>query len=213
MGSSVAEVATLFSTPVVKINIDREFTEDEVDCLQNIPIHKNPNTMMNHRSVDSFLFDNFAKELKDIKNFCEGRLTQYLEEIEGIDTDLATLRITQSWLNKNKPQESHHPHTHKNSYLSGVFYFKCLPNDEIHFESQTLGLLKSMVFSRKKITLWNSNVATINVKEGDLILFPSYLRHFVNPNKTKDKERISLSFNTFPIGEMGDYDGATYLKL
>ena len=67
MGSSVAEVATLFSTPVVKINIDREFTEDEVDCLQNIPIHKNPNTMMNHRSVDSFLFDNFAKELKDIK--------------------------------------------------------------------------------------------------------------------------------------------------
>ena len=52
----------------------------------------------------------------------------------------------------------------------------------------------------------------INVKEGDLIIFPSWVPHYVDVNETKDKERISFSFNTFPIGEMGDYYGS-HLKL
>jgi len=46
-----------------------------------------------------------------------------------------------------------------------------------------------------------------------LILFPSWIPHSVNRNETKDKERISLAFNTFPIGEMGEEKEGSHLKL
>ena len=65
--------------------------------------------MKKNHLINYYLFDNFAEDLKDIKTFCEYHLKQYMEEIEGIDTDIATLRITQSWLNKNKPNENTTP--------------------------------------------------------------------------------------------------------
>ena len=74
-------------------------------------------------------------------------------------------------------------------------------------------MFDNIEFPLKKPTVWNANGISQNVKEGDLILFPSWIPHSVNRNETKNKERISLSFNTFPIGEMGNYDSATHLKL
>ena len=152
------------------------------------------------------------KELKDIRKFCEYQLKNYLEEIEGANTDKVTLRITQSWLNKTKPGEYHSPHYHSNSYLSGVFYFNCLPNDHINFNNRMYGMFNNMEFPKKKVTVWNAASYRQNVKEGDLILFPSGVTHYVDLNETKNRERISLSFNTFPIGEMGKEIGS-HLKL
>jgi uncharacterized protein (TIGR02466 family) len=215
--SAKGELIPLFATPLVKTNIGRDFTETELQLFfEDIPMEKDENKrkMQNHQSKDFYLFDSHGTDiLKDIRNFCERQLKNYLEEIAGIDTDLAGLRITQSWLNKTKPGEYHHPHYHGNSYLSGVLYICCLPNDSINFENRSYGLYDNTEFSRKNLTVWNSNGAVVTVKEGDLIIFPSWIPHHVNVNETKNRERISLAFNTFPIGEMGNYDGATHLKL
>tara|TARA_Y100001951_G_C11193861_1_gene213125 strand:+ start:68 stop:700 length:633 start_codon:yes stop_codon:yes gene_type:complete len=205
----------LFPTPATITNIGRSFTKDEMRCISLVPMEKDEKIrMQNHRSKDGYLFDNdFVNEgLKDIKNFCEQQLKNYLEEIEGVDTDLAGVRITQSWLNKNKPSEHHPPHFHLNSYLSGVLYFKCLPNDHINI-NKTHRSYNNIEFPLKKITIWNATSISQNVTEGDLIIFPSWIMHYVDVNDTEDKERISLAFNTFPIGEMGNYNGATHLKL
>ena len=88
-----------------------------------------------------------------------------------------------------------------------------MPNDSINFGNRSFGLYDNIEFSIKESTEWNANGAIVSVKKGDFILFPSWVPHHVDINETKDNERISLSFNTFPIGEMGDYDGATHLKL
>jgi len=206
------EVMSIFPTPVAKTNIGREFTEDEINCILNIPMMgKGGNT--NHQSADAFLFDNFAEELKDIKTFCEYQLKKYLEQIEGVNTDFVNLRITQSWLNKNKPQEQHLMHFHRNSYLSAVLYIKCLPNDDINFDNRMYGMFNNIEFPIKKTTQWNARSTGVDVEEGDLLLFPSWITHFVNVNETENKERISLAFNTFPIGEMGNYNGGSLLTL
>ena len=205
------KVIPLFSTPVVVTNIGRSFTKDELQlCITDILMMKTKN-MSNHRSKEHYLFESY-NILKDIKNFCTDQLKNYLKEIEGVDTDLAGLRITQSWMNKNKPSESHHLHTHRNSYLSGVFYIRCLPNDNINLRNPLLGIYNNMEFPEKKITPWNTQGVIVSVKKGDLILFPSWVPHHVDANNT-DKERISLSFNTFPIGEMGNYKNITHLFL
>ena len=49
-------------------------------------------------------------------------------------------------------------------------------------------------------------------ERGELILFPSNLTHSVPVNQS-DEERISLSFNSWPKGNMGDIKSLTYLPL
>ena len=202
-------IIPLFAIPIVKTNIGRDFTKDEVNFITGLPMYKDVDQgMFNHRSKDFYLFDNFVEELKDIKNFCEHQLEQYLKEIEGADTDLATLRITQSWLNTTKPQERHHLHYHANCYLSGILYIRCLPDDHINFSNRSFGSYNNMEFPMKKPTVWNVRTLAQNIIEGDLIIFPSWMQHSVDLNKTKNKDRISLSFNAFPIGKMGQYKGS-----
>ncbi len=204
------EIIPLFPIPFYRNNIGRKFTEDESQFLfsDDIPMTKKEKIgMEKHISKDLYLFDNFEKELKDIKDFCEQQLKHYLEDVDGVNTDLATLRITQSWLNKSKPGESHNRHFHSNSYISGVFYISCLPNDHIVLDNRSFGLYNNMIFPVKETTVWNAQGSAEPVDEGDLILFPSWIPHHVNLNETKNQTRISLAFNTFPIGEMGKYAG------
>ena len=40
----------------------------------------------------------------------------------------------------------------------------------------------------------NSNTASIEIKDGDLIIFPAYLPHSVEENKS-DEDRVIVSFN------------------
>jgi len=200
------ELIPLFSIPVVKTSLDRDFTKKELQLfLTDIPMWKDEKLgMPNHRSKEKDLFDSHADTLKDIRKFCEYQLKRYIEEIEGVDVDIAGLRITQSWLNKTKPNESHHSHNHQNSYLSGVFYICCLPNDSINFTNRNKELYNNIEFPIKEITSWNPDAVKVGVKEGDLIIFPSWVLHYVDVNETKNRERISLSFDTFPIGKMGN---------
>ena len=209
------EIIPIFPTPIVRANIGRYFTKKEHQLfLTDIPMWKDEQAgMFNHQSKDFYLFDSHADILGDVKKFCEHELKRYLENIEGVDTDLAGLRITQSWLNKTKPGEYHHPHFHTNSYISAVLYIKCLPNDGINFDNRMYGMFNNIEFPIKKTTQWNARSTGVDVEEGDLLLFPSWITHFVNVNETENKERISLAFNTFPIGEMGNYNGGSLLTL
>ena len=47
---------------------------------------------------------------------------------------------------------------------------------------------------------------------GELILFPSTLRHSVPVNVGKEN-RISLSFNTFSVDTLGNEDHLTHLDI
>jgi hypothetical protein len=50
------------------------------------------------------------------------------------------------------------------------------------------------------------------VGTGDLVLFPSSLTHMVETVKG-DQTRISLSFNTFPVGNIGEEVSLTGLQI
>ena len=55
-------------------------------------------------------------------------------------------------------------------------------------------------------------VCMFPMNKGELIIFPSWIRHSV-PINTKNSDRISLSFNTWAKGSLGTKDDLTYLPL
>jgi hypothetical protein len=59
--------------------------------------------------------------------------------------------------------------------------------------------------------LHNSESWWFEVGAGDLMLFPSSLTHMVET--VQGDERVSLAFNTFPVGYVGEEESLTALHL
>ena len=159
----------------------------------------------NRQSEDTFVLD--KPELANIRAFIEQKLHKFVTEIMA-STD--KLVITQSWLNKNKKGESHHEHVHPNSMVSGVWYpqiHEQLPPIQFRSRSQ-----RDVSLQTEKYNTFNSATFMLPMKRGELILFPSNLTHSV-PINNSEEERISLSFNSWPKGNMGDIKSLTYLPL
>jgi hypothetical protein len=64
----------------------------------------------------------------------------------------------------------------------------------------------------KDWNLYNSETWWFTVKTGDIILFPSFLTHMVE-TKEEDNTRISLAFNVFIKGNIGNNKNLTELIL
>ena len=118
------------------------------------------------------------------------------------------LYTTESWLNFTKKGERHHKHHHPNSFISGVFYFNTAKKDMICFHKKSKN---NFEIETDKFNLFNSNSWDLPVNSGQLVLFPSYLEHSV-PVLKENVTRISLSFNTFIIGDINKSD-AISLKI
>ena len=159
----------------------------------------------NRQSEDTFVLD--RPELANVRAFIEAKLHEYVTKIFA-STD--KLVITQSWLNKSKKGESHHEHVHPNSMVSGVWYpaiHEQLPPIQFRSRGQ-----RDVALQTTKYNTFNSATFMLPMKAGEMIIFPSNLSHSVPANQS-DEERISLAFNTWPKGNMGDERSLTYLPL
>jgi hypothetical protein len=93
--------------------------------------------------------------------------------------------------------------------VSGVLYLKAArERDKIHFYKEIYQQIK---LPTNNYNLYNSESWWFEVSTGDLLLFPSSLIHMVEPVQGDD--RVSLSFNTFPVGYVGDESSLTALYL
>jgi uncharacterized protein (TIGR02466 family) len=167
------------------------------------PTHKN---MGNTTSDDRYVLqhDTFAK----LREFAEACVAEYLKTIYAPKHDVS-LRLTQSWLNYTKPGEFHHKHAHPNSFVSGVLYLKAArAKDKIYFYKDGYQQIKLLT---DQWNPHNSESWWFEVGTGDLMLFPSSLTHMVET--VQDDERVSLAFNTFPVGYVGEEESLTALHI
>ena len=102
--------------------------------------------------------------------------------------------ITACWATILTPGAEHKAHYHPNNFLSGVYYLRTHPGaDTINFHdprNQT-GVLRPPVV---ELTAENTDQVVVRVKNGTLLIFPSFLQHSVDANRSEE-ERISISFN------------------
>jgi len=197
------QMLSLFSIPVGRYKIDRELTKKEMNFFLKQPQRNN---LGNTTSTNFYILN--QKELTSLRNELENKLQAYFEQVYSPKYDVS-LRITQSWVNYTKKGQFHHKHRHPNSFISGVYYIETTDDDRIYFHNDRTPMIEIVPNSWNN---WNSKTWWIEAKKGSLVLFPSLLEHNVEVVNT-DETRISLSFNTFPIGDMGEEMDLTGLKL
>ena len=202
------EVKALFATPVYFSELERDFSSQELQFITSKKKDYILNEGQNKTTKDSYVLEN--EELKKLKEDLIIRINQYFKIVENSD-DKINLYITQSWVNFNEPNTSHHEHLHYNSYLSGVLYINAIENlDFIRFVDSKYPIFQFE--NKKNYNIFNSGVWDFPVKTKQILLFPSYLRHCVLKN-CSDHERISLSFNVFIKGTIGSRFSNTELKI
>ena len=166
----------------------------------------------NSSSVNKNILDSYFQELRI---FCETHIRKYVEGVICPLNKSLEFYITQSWLNVNKPNTAHEVHVHENSLISGVFYFT--DNNIIRFRNPFTQSQQVIHIDPDPMALnmWNSfarDFITLNSKKRSLILFPSLLHHEV-PINTSSTDRISISFNVFVRGDLGNKESSNHLEL
>jgi len=138
------------------------------------------------------------KELRNVFDFiCSVSMTA----ADSLKFSSRKTFICSSWVNYNETKQSiNFQHLH-DGVFSGVFYIKVpegsgkliIINPQMNFwwEGCRISNLKN------KFTVQDF---IIDPKEGQLIIWPSYLEHFVEPNIC-DQSRVSISFNIYMKGE------------
>ena len=207
------ELMQLFPTPVLICPYPIDYSK-ELEWIRNQECRKEnkggnadqgQKIHYNRQSEDTFVLG--RPELSNVRAFIEAKLHEFVTKIMA-STD--KLVITQSWLNKNKKGESNHEHVHPNSMVSGVWYpqiHEQMPPIQFRTRQQ-----RDVSLQTEQYNTFNSATFMLPMKKGELILFPSNLTHSV-PTNVGEEERISLSFNTWPKGNMGDVKSLTYLPL
>jgi len=123
-------------------------------------------------------------EVRQLLEYMQTATDMFLRTI-GQDEDFVRNRGRElfAWATVHESCISHAPHSHPNEIVSGVYYVK-MPDDAgaVMFDDP-----------RGPLPPFDNRI-TVRPKEGDLILFPSWLIHQVEPTGGAS-ERISIPFN------------------
>jgi len=201
--SSIQEI---FPTTVYFSKLNRDFSKKEMSFINKnkSKVYKNEG---NTTSNDTYILNH--KIFKNLKKEINLVIQDYFDKVI-CPTDSVIPYITQSWLNFTEKNQYHHMHEHTNAIVSGVLYINSDEKfDKIKFFKDGY---RTIVPEIKTFNAWNSTSWWFSVKTKDIILFPSSLTHMVEA-KQGDNTRISLAFNVFVKGKLGNEKGLTELIL
>ena len=107
---------------------------------------------------------------------------------------LPEVELYNIWLNINPPNSYNHLHNHVGAVFSGVYYVDAPEHSgNIQFERSD-GAEYHIPEYVEKETYYTSTRATYAAKTNALYIFPGWLKHSVQGNRS-NVDRISISFN------------------
>ena len=124
------------------------------------------------------------------------RIKNRTQEILELTKMTHRYKISNMWININGQGHYNQAHRHTFSFLSGIFYVKTKNNcGNLVFKNPN-ALHENYIRPSDVVEYngFNSESWRITPTENNLIIFPSWLEHFTNPNESGE-DRISISFN------------------
>ena len=184
--------------------------EDKINLINDIRIMKNNSQNSDYKLNQAswtgdtqgyeYIYNNpkFNNLFIEIKK----KIKIYLDFLK-IDKDQIEIYIQRSWATISVGSETISKHQHLQSHLSFSYYLKNSPEDSnfIIYDDEKKnefipGLFGSKTLVQKKlikeITLTTATRVSLQVKENDIVIFPSKTPHSTDQIKT-NAERISIS--------------------
>ena len=142
------------------------------------------------------IFEDSSEYVKKLLPYVQASITNYLsihianmiKVTDGINFDIDVT----PWAYLLQVGDFMKPHLHPDGFITGVYYVK-LPKET---ETDEGALVLMAPDTGRSLVPHPSTVAdsvTYRPKEGDLLLFPSYIPHYVNP--FKNSERAVIAFD------------------
>tara|TARA_A100001011_G_scaffold23625_1_gene23574 strand:+ start:1744 stop:2538 length:795 start_codon:yes stop_codon:yes gene_type:complete len=205
-----------------RVNLNHEEVRQHIDHVTA----KIPKTIENidgdhlHRGNDYTTY--FFQELKDethnqpwFTSFANQMKDSYVEYLRSqFHLDLTGLKRSDihffAWVNKYSTKHSHSVHDHVRSRLSGTYYLTCENAQPITFiNPANVAVFNNDVLNNDHLAEEDSQFIINGAgssqmevkfmpKEGDFLLWPSYLLHYVHPSdeyENDNYQRYSISFN------------------
>ena len=140
---------------------------------------------------------------KEFKEFTELVISTSKEILDKLKYDVEDIVITDMWANVLKSGENHPAHTHSNNFLSGVYYLHSSQGASIMFRDPRPAA--DVILPKiKESIIANASLLSYASKQNRAIFFPSWLPHYVKPNKST-ANRISLAWNIQLKGQVGEH--------
>lgn len=172
-----------FSTPIWSFSLNTDFLKaiEAAYLIQKDIGGRFFSNMGGYQSKDIDLKKYLPEVFEAVSN-----LKNFLSKEVECDLDFGN-----TWLNINKKGHYNATHVHPFSFLSAVIYLQIEENSgKIVFKNPTPAIHYPVNAANKYFfeEYW------LLPKQGDIFVFPSYVEHYVQENKS-DLDRISLAIN------------------
>ena len=117
-----------------------------------------------------------------------------LEVAQAVGYGDIQIKAANCWANVNPKYASNKIHDHANCLFSGVYYVKT-PGDSgnlMFYDPRSAKTFYKPLVSH--FTAYTADAIAHAAAEGLMLIFPSWLKHGVEPNLSED-DRVSISFN------------------
>ena len=191
------EIVPAFSIPIGITRIDLKFC-DPLKKLKGLyqGAEENGKGELDYRVLD---------QLPEIKKEILRVFTFYInDQILGISGQKYVM--TTSWITENKTGAAMHRHCHKNAYYSTVLYFSQVVPEHAPLMIENPINKGTIYIQPNSATIFNIEDYVSPIREGLMLIFPSYLNHYHAPFRPTAIPRKSLACNFMPIGKYGEFD-------
>jgi len=147
-------------------------------------------------SLQSNIINDIGKEVLSCNKFdifIQNLINQYTSEI-----NLSNITVQNSWFNIQNEDSILMQHYHPMSVLSAAIYVNVDENSsKIYFENPNniVRHLNSYRGEAQNYNRFNDEFFWFNVKQGDIIIFPSHIKHGSLYTQNKTKNRLVISLN------------------
>lgn len=188
-------IENAFTSPIIVDQLDNIDNNELIKYANLLKSQSAGRVKSNYLGWQSNDLDNSNPEIQKLANEILARIS-YLHAEFGFKT-ASDIFLTNIWININSHGSFNRPHIHQDSIFSGAYYVSTDGLDgDIHFihpaKTHQYHIKEDTV---DKFTNFTSSSYRTKPAVGKLVLFPSWLEHYVEPN-VSNHDRISISFNS-----------------
>jgi uncharacterized protein (TIGR02466 family) len=197
----MAEFETLFPTLLYRATLDSQLNAELEKAILFLAAEDRAGIHWckanDYKGYTSFASINDLPRRAPVFAELEKHLDKHIAAFSDAEFDmgLRTLMLDSIWLNVMDTGAIHAPHIHPYCVVSGTYYVTVPPGaGALVFEDPRLPFMMAAPPRKPGNSLARQNFVAVPPQPGLLLLWESWLRHGVEPNKAKTP-RISISFN------------------